>query len=264
MPANLIWRPTVPNLSQPDLPILPEKTQRQTGLDARRTNILAARTVATALRTTLGPRGMDKMLVDKDGRTVVTNDGVTILREMKLDHPAAKMLVEIAMTQEAEVGDGTTTVTVLTGALLDGAEKLLDQKLHPTIIVKGFRKAAREGTAFLEGIARRVGPEDDDLLEQVAITSMTGRSPEDAAPHLARLVVEAIKRVAEEDGEGFRVDLGDVQLKRKGGGEFTDSQRIEGVIVDRERAHPGMPRKVVWAVPSAPTIIINTESETPA
>src|SRR3990170_988019 len=167
--------------------ILPEGALRMTGKNAQHANIAAAKAVADAVRTTLGPKGMDKMLVDNVGDIVITNDGVTILEEMQIQHPAAKMLVEVAKTQDEEVGDGTTTAAVIAGELLKKAEDLLDQEIHPTVITKGYKFAKEKSLEILERIAERVTPENNDILLKIAITAMTGKSSERASDHLAKL-----------------------------------------------------------------------------
>src|SRR3990167_7551893 len=175
--------------------ILPEGTQRTTGKDAQRNNIAAAKAVAETVRTTLGPKGMDKMLVDSLGDIIVTNDGVTILNEMQIDHPAAKMIVEVAKTQEKEVGDGTTTAVVLAGELLKQAEHLLDDNVHPTVIAKGYRLAAERSKHILNELAENVTEKDLDILKKIAITAMTGKGAESAKDHLADLAVKAVIQI---------------------------------------------------------------------
>src|SRR5512136_3063079 len=175
--------------------ILKEGSQRTAGREAQRSNIMAAKAVAGAVRTTLGPKGMDKMLVDTLGDVVITNDGVTILKEMDIEHPAAKMMVEIAKTQDTEVGDGTTTAVVLAGELLKQAEGLLDQEIHPTIIAAGFRAAADKSMDILKNIAVKVTTKEDDLLRKIAVTAMTGKGSQSARDELAVIAVEAIKSV---------------------------------------------------------------------
>src|SRR3989338_5663310 len=174
--------------------VMPENVSRTLGKDAQRNNILAAKLVADIVKTTLGPKGMDKMLVDRSGNIIVTNDGVTILEEMELDHPAAKMMVEIAKTQESEVGDGTTTAALLAGKLLEHAEKLLDRKIHPTIIIKGYRKAAEKAQQLLQELALPV--RDPEILRHIAMTAMTGKGAEGHKEKLADLIVQAAHQVA--------------------------------------------------------------------
>jgi len=224
--------------------ILPEGTQRYVGKDAQRLNILAARIVAETVRTTLGPKGMDKMLVDSLGDIVITNDGATILDEMDIQHPAAKMMVEVAKTQDKEAGDGTTTAVVIAGELLRKAEELLNQNIHPTIIVKGYTLAAEKAQEILDSIAKDISPMDDEMLIKAATTSITGKSAEEEREYLAKLAVEAVKLVAEEVDGKYTVDIDNIKLEKKEGGSVRDTQLIRGVVIDKERVHPGMPKKV--------------------
>lgn len=224
--------------------VLAEGTQRTLGRDAQRMNILAARVISEAVRTTLGPRGMDKMLVDTLGDVIVTNDGVTILKEMEVEHPAAKMLVEVAKTQDDEVGDGTTTAVVIAGELLKEAEGLLDQGIHPTIIATGYRRAAEKAQEILEELAEPVGIDDDEVLKRIAMTSMTGKKAEASKEKLAEIAVKAIKQIADKKDGGYVVDLDYVGIEKKPGESIDDSQLVQGVILDKERVHPGMPKRV--------------------
>ncbi|TDA29583.1 MAG: thermosome subunit [Hadesarchaea archaeon] len=224
--------------------ILPEGATRLVGRDARRMNVAAAKIVAEAVRTTLGPRGMDKMMVDTLGDVTVTNDGVTILKEMDVEHPAAKMMVEVAKTMDEEVKDGTTTAVVVAGALLHQAEKLLDQGIHPMIIVTGYRMAADKAREILEELAEKTSIEDDQTLKKIAMTSMTGKKSEGAREKLAELAVEAIRKVADKVDGKYRVDLDHVGIEKKAGGSMEDSQIVNGLILDKERVHPGMPEVV--------------------
>jgi thermosome len=218
--------------------ILPEGTNRFLGRDAQRMNILAGKVLAETVRTTLGPKGMDKMLVDGLGDIVVTNDGVTILKEMDIEHPAAKMLVEVAKTQEDEVGDGTTTAVIIAGELLKKAENLLDMDIHPTIVAMGYRQAAEKAQEILNAIS--IDAEDRDTLLKVAMTAMTGKGTEKAREPLAELVVSAVKQV-EEEGE---IDKDSIKIEKKDGAAIDESALVQGVIIDKERVHPGMPKKV--------------------
>jgi len=218
--------------------VLPEGTSRYLGRDAQRMNILAGKILAETVRTTLGPKGMDKMLVDSLGDIVVTNDGVTILKEMDIEHPAAKMLVEVAKTQEDEVGDGTTTAVIIAGELLKKAENLLEMEIHPTIIAMGYRQAAEKAQEILDDIA--IDASDRDTLLKVAMTAMTGKGTEKAREPLAELIVDAVKQV-EEDGE---VEKDHIKIEKKEGAAVDDSTLVQGVIIDKERVHPGMPKKV--------------------
>ena len=218
--------------------IMPEGSSRVLGRDAQRMNILAGKVLAETVRTTLGPKGMDKMLVDGLGDIVVTNDGVTILKEMDIEHPAAKMLVEVAKTQEDEVGDGTTTAVIIAGELLKKAEGLLDMDIHPTIIAMGYRQAAEKAQEILNVIS--IDAEDRETLMKVAMTAMTGKGTEKAREPLAELVVGAVKQV-EDDGE---IDQDHIKIEKKDGATIDDSQLVNGVIIDKEPVHPGMPKKV--------------------
>jgi len=221
--------------------ILREGSQRTAGRDAQRSNIMAAKAVAGAVRTTLGPKGMDKMLVDTMGDVVITNDGVTILKEMDIEHPAAKMMVEIAKTQDQEVGDGTTTAVVLAGELLKQAEELLEQEIHPTVIAAGYRAAADKSMEILQGLAVKVSAKDEDLLRKIAITAMTGKGSQSAREELAAMAVQAVQSVVDEDGT---VDTDNITVEKKVGGGITDSMLVSGVVIDKDRLHPNMPKSV--------------------
>lgn len=234
----------MPNKEVQPIFILPENTKRTQGRDAQRMNIMAAKLVAETVRTTLGPKGMDKMIVDAMGDVIVTNDGVTILEEMNIEHPSAKMLVEIAKTQEDEVGDGTTTAVVLAGELLKKAEDLLDMEIHPTVIAKGYRMAAEKAKEILNNIAENIGDEDGSLLSKIAITAMTGKGAESSKDLLAELVVKAVKRIGTKTKEGMIVDRDDVKIEKKTGGSVEDSSLIDGIVLDKERIHSSMPKKV--------------------
>jgi len=224
--------------------ILREGSQRTAGREAQRSNIMAAKAVAGAVRTTLGPKGMDKMLVDTMGDVVITNDGVTILKEMDIEHPAAKMMVEIAKTQDTEVGDGTTTAVVLAGELLKQAEELLEQEIHPTVIAAGYRAAAEKSMEILQSLAVKVTVKDEDLLRKIAITAMTGKGSQAARDDLAIIAVNAIKAVVDDDGS---VDTDNITVEKKVGGSIGDSVLISGVVIDKDRLHPSMPKKVTNA-----------------
>ena len=224
--------------------ILKEGTQRTVGRDAQRLNIMAARVIAEAVKTTLGPRGMDKMLVDSLGDVVITNDGVTILKEMDVEHPAAKMVVEVAKTQENEVGDGTTTAVVIAGELLKRAEELLDNEIHPTVIAKGYRLAAERAVEVLESIAIDVDAEDEETLKKIAATAITGKHAEYAIQHLSSLVVQAVKKVAEQVNGKWEVDEDNIKIEKRQGGGVEDTELIDGIVIDKEVVHPGMPKRV--------------------
>jgi thermosome len=221
--------------------ILKEGSSRTRGRDAQSINIAAAKAVAAAVRTTLGPKGMDKMLVDTIGDVVITNDGVTILKEMDIEHPAAKMMVEVAKTQDDEVGDGTTTSVVVAGELLKRAEDLLEQDVHPTVIAHGYRMAADKAIEIVKDLAIDVKPNDADILLKIAGTAMTGKGAEASKDKLCDLIVRAVTMVAEEDGT---VDLDFIKVEKKVGGSIEDSGIVEGVLIDKERVHPAMPKKV--------------------
>ena len=216
--------------------VLSDETQRTSGKDALSMNIEAGAAVAEAVRTTLGPRGMDKMLVSGSGDVVVTNDGVTVLSEMDVDHPAAEMIVEVAETQEAEVGDGTTTSVVVAGALLNEAEDLVEQGLHPSTVVEGYRTAGDHIPGLLEEVTIDVAPEDTELLEGIARTALTGKGAESAIDELAPMVVEAVRRTVS-DGEPT---LDAVKVHSFQGGSIADSRLVEGLMVDREPDHQNM------------------------
>ncbi|MGA9141462.1 MAG: thermosome subunit alpha [Methanocella sp.] len=221
--------------------ILKEGSSRTRGRDAQGMNLMAARAVAGAVRTTLGPKGMDKMLVDSLGDVVITNDGVTILKEMDIEHPAAKMIVEIAKTQDDEVGDGTTTAVVLAGELLKKSEELLDLDIHPTVIATGYRLAATKAREILNSLAYPVTIKDEDLLKRFAITAMTGKGPESIGEMLADLVVKSVKAVVDENG---KVNVDDIKVEKKVGGTIGDSKLIQGLVIDKERISSNMPKTV--------------------
>ena len=225
--------------------VLKEGTKRERGKGALGNNIAAAKAISEAVRSTLGPRGLDKMLVDSMGDVVVTNDGVTILKEMDVDHPAAKMLVEVAKTQDQEAGDGTTTAVVLAGELLKRAEGLVEQNIHPTIISQGFRLASSKALEVLQEVSQPVSIKDHELLQRIAVTSMASKSVSFDRDHMGEIAVKAVTAVAKPKGtEGYDVDLDNVQLIKKQGGSMSDTQLIEGVIVDKEKVHSGMPTRV--------------------
>ena len=217
--------------------VLSDDSQRTSGEDARSMNVEAGRAVAETIRTTLGPRGMDKMLVDKSGNVVITNDGVTLLEEMDVDHPAADMVVDVATTQEAEVGDGTTSAVVLAGELLSEAEELLGNDIHPTSIVAGYRHGAEVALDVLEDLATEVDPEDTETLEQIAGTAMTGKGAETAKDLLSSMVVSAVQAAVGGDGV---VDQDQVVVRQFYGGSLEDSRFVPGVLFDHDPAHQNM------------------------
>ena len=221
--------------------ILREGTKRNRGQEAQNSNIAAALAVANAVRSTLGPKGMDKMLIDSIGDIVITNDGATILKEMDIEHPAAKMMVEVAKTQDDEVGDGTTTAVVLGAELLKNAEGLLSKKVHATVIAEGYRHAATKAVEILNGIAIPVKPTDTAMLTKIAHTAISGKNADVAKEKLCDIVVAAITRIIEPDGT---IDIKHVTVEKKVGGSVDDSILVEGMVIDKERANPAMPKEV--------------------
>ncbi|RLF47171.1 MAG: thermosome subunit [Thermoplasmata archaeon] len=221
--------------------ILKEGTEREKGREAQYNNIRAAMAIADAVRSTMGPKGMDKMLVDSMGDVVITNDGVTILKEIDVEHPAAKMIVEVAKAQDEECGDGTTTAVVLAGELLKYAQDLIDQDIHPTVIADGYRLASKKACEVLEDIALEVKPDDEELLKKIAETSMTGKVAGANKEMLAEIAYRAVRAVAEEVNGKIRVDLDNIKVEKKQGGAVEDTELINGIILDKERVHPDMP-----------------------
>ena len=224
--------------------ILKEGTQRTRGKDAMENNIAAAKAIAEAVRTSLGPRGMDKMLVDQFGDVVITNDGATILKEIDVQHPAAKMMVEVAKTQDSEVGDGTTTAVILAGELLKRAEKLLQQKIHPTVITEGFRKAAEKAIEILDKMSVASGINDKQGLRNVAMTCMSSKIVSESKEKLAGLCVDAVVAVAEQIEGKWVADIDKVQIQKKQGESIDDTSLIKGIILDKEVVSPSMPKSI--------------------
>ena len=227
--------------------VLKEGTQRTYGREALRNNILAAKVMAELLKSSLGPRGLDKMLVDSFGDVTVTNDGATIVKEMEVQHPAAKLLVEVAKAQDAEVGDGTTSVVVLAGTLLEKAERLLDENIHPTKIIDGFTKALNKAIEIIEETAIPVDVESDETLRKIASTTIAskyiGHGPE--REKIVDIVVKAVKIVREKRPDGsYNLDLDNVKIEKKKGGSLLDTMLVRGVVIDKEVVHPGMPKRV--------------------
>jgi thermosome len=221
--------------------ILKEGTKRNRGQEAQNSNIAAALAVANAVRSTLGPKGMDKMLIDSIGDIVITNDGATILKEMDIEHPAAKMMVEVAKTQDDEVGDGTTTAVVLGGELLKNAEGLLAKKIHATVIAEGYLHAAIKAVEILNSTAITVKPTDTAMLKMIANTAISGKNADISKEKFCDIVVMAISRITEPDGT---VDIKHVTVEKKVGGSVNDSMLVEGMVIDKERANPAMPKEV--------------------
>jgi len=204
---------------------------------------MAARVIGEVLKTTLGPRGMDKMLIDNLGDITITNDGAAILNEIEVEHPAAKMMVEIAKTQDDMVGDGTTTAVVLASELLKKAEELLDQNIHPTVMVSGYRKAAQKAIEVVSKVAVPVDIKDSKTLLKVALTTMSSKAVGTAREHLAQIAIDAVSQIAEQRGDKMLADIDNIQLIKKAGKSLLETQLVQGIIVDKEIVHPGMPRK---------------------
>ena len=224
--------------------VLKESALQQKGRDAQKNNIAAAKLVAELVKTSLGPRGLDKMLVDSLGDVTITNDGATILKEIDTQHPAAKMMVEISKTIDTEVGDGTTSSVVFAGALLEKAEKLLEKDVHSTIIIDGYQAASEKALELLAKLAKTVKPDDRESLIKIAKTSMQSKLvSEDSAP-LSKLVVDSILKIAEKDGDKHSVDLDNLKVEKKAGGSIDDTNLINGIVLDKEIVHSGMPTKV--------------------
>jgi len=224
--------------------ILSEGTLRTKGKEAHKNNIAAAKLVADAVRTTLGPKGMDKMLVDSLGDITITNDGATILKEMQIEHPAAKMMVEVAKTQDEAVGDGTTTAVIIAGELLAEAEKLLDQQIHPTVVTKGYRLAKAKALEIVEKLGKKVTIENEDTLQKIANTAMAGKSAERASEALSELAVKAVKKIAEVREGKVVVDTDNIKIEKKSGGSMSDTELIDGIVLDKEVVHSSMPKRL--------------------
>ena len=235
--------------TQSNMPVvlLKDGATQSKGLEAQKNNISAAKIIAEIVRTSLGPRGMDKMLVDSLGDVTITNDGATILKEIDVQHPAAKMLVEISKTTDNEVGDGTTSAVVLAGSLLEQAESLLLQEVHPTIIVDGYKKAATKAKQYLKDIAEQVTANDKSVLSKIANTSMQTKLVKRDSSQLSDMVVRSITAVAEKQGENYTVDIDDIKVEKKAGGSVSDSAIIRGIVLDKEVVHSGMPKKLADA-----------------
>ena len=219
--------------------ILPEDARRMIGKDAQRNNIMAARLVADTIKTTLGPKGMDKMLVSAIGDITVTNDGVTILEEMEIEHPVAKMMVEIAKTQDKEVGDGTTTAVMFAGKLLENAEKLLDSKIHPTVITKGYRLANEKAQEYLQNLALNI-ESNDNILRELVYTSLASKNASAKKEKFANIIVKAVKQIA----ENGKVDISNIKIEKVKGEGIEDTELIEGIVLDKEKVSIDMPQKV--------------------
>ncbi len=232
---------TTTNSGQPVL-VLKEGTTRSRGKEAQRNNIMAARVIGEVLKTTLGPRGMDKMLIDSLGDITITNDGAAILKEIDVEHPAAKMMVEIAKTQDDMVGDGTTSAVVLASELLRKAEELLDQNIHPTILVSGYRKASVKAIEAIGKMSVPLDVNDRKTLLKVALTSMSSKAVGSAKDHLAEISVDAVSQISEKRGDKTIADIDNIQLVKKTGKSLLETQLIQGIIIDKEVVSPGMPK----------------------
>ncbi len=237
--------------------LLKEGSTERKGRDAQKNNIQAAKIIAEIVSTSLGPLGMDKMLVDSMGDVTITNDGATILKEIDVQHPAAKMLVEISKTTDSEVGDGTTSVVILAGSLLENAESLLNQDVHPTIIVDGYRKASKKALQYLQEISEEVSPNDRHVLLKIAKTAMQTKLVSKLSNELADLTVKAVLAVANKEGEKFSIDIDDIKVEKKAGGSISDSRTIQGIVLDKEIVHGGMPKTIT----NAKIALINTALE---
>ncbi|RLE61710.1 MAG: thermosome subunit [Thermoprotei archaeon] len=224
--------------------ILKEGTTRTFGREAIRQNIMIAKAISETIKTTLGPKGMDKMLIDSLGDITISNDGATILDEIDVQHPIAKLLVEISKAQDDEVGDGTTTTVVLAGELLKEAERLLLKNIHPTVIVSGYKKALEKAKEVLKSIAIKVDRDDDESLKKVAMTAMHGKAVAGVREYLAEIAVKAVKQITEKRGDRIVADTGYIQMTKKQGGSMFDTQLVYGVIIDKEVVHPGMPKRI--------------------
>ena len=224
--------------------ILKEGTSRKRGKEAQTNNIMAAKVIAEVLRTTLGPRGMDKMLIDGLGDITITNDGASILDEIDVQHPAAKMMVEVAKTQDDMVGDGTTTVVILAGELLRKAEDLLSQNIHPTVIVRGYQKAVEQAVKDLAKLGIKVDIDDRETLKKVSLTSMGSKAVGDARDHLSDITIDAVKLIAEKRGDKTIADIDNIQRVKKEGKSLFDTQLVKGIIIDKEIVHAGMPKRI--------------------
>jgi thermosome len=224
--------------------ILREGASRSRGQEAQHANIMAAQIVAESVKSALGPRGMDKMLVDSFGDVTITSDGRTVLDEMDIQHPAAKMMVEVAKTQDDEVGDGTTTSVIIAGELLAKAEVLIEKNVHPTVIIDGYRKAAEKALETLEKIAIKISPTDKNAIKKVAMTSMASKMVSGSKEYLGEIATSAILQVAVKTGDGYKVDIDNVKVEKKPGESLTNTKLINGIVLDKEAVHSGMPKRV--------------------
>ena len=237
--------------------VLKESALQQKGKDAQKNNITAAKLVAELVKTSLGPRGLDKMLVDSLGDVTITNDGATILKEIDAQHPAAKMMVEVSKTIDTEVGDGTTSSVVIAGSMLEQAEKLLEKNIHSTVIIDGYQNAAAKALELLKGLAKKIQADDHESLTKIAKTSMQSKLISEDSVGLSKLVVDSILKIARKDGENYSVDLDNLKVEKKSGGSIDDTTLIKGIVLDKEIVHSGMPTKIE----KAKIALVNTALE---
>ena len=237
--------------------VLKESALQQKGKDAQKNNITAAKLVAELVKTSLGPRGLDKMLVDSLGDVTITNDGATILKEIDAQHPAAKMMVEVSKTIDTEVGDGTTSSVVIAGSMLEKAEKLLEKNIHSTVIIDGYQNAAEKALKLLKGLAKKIQADDHESLTKIAKTSMQSKLISEDSVSLSKLVVDSILKIAHKDGENYSVDLDNLKVEKKSGGSIDDTTLIKGIVLDKEIVHSGMPTKIE----KAKIALVNTALE---
>ena len=237
--------------------VLKESALQQKGKDAQKNNITAAKLVAQLVKTSLGPRGLDKMLVDSLGDVTITNDGATILKEIDAQHPAAKMMVEVSKTIDTEVGDGTTSSVVIAGSMLEKAEKLLEKNIHSTVIIDGYQNAAEKALELLKGLAKKIQADDHESLTKIAKTSMQSKLISEDSVGLSKLVVDSILKIARKDGENYSVDLDNLKVEKKSGGSIDDTTLIKGIVLDKEIVHSGMPTKIE----KAKIALVNTALE---
>lgn len=224
--------------------ILKENVERNRGLEAQRSNIAAAKAIASAVRTTLGPRGMDKMLIDPTGDVTITNDGATILQEISVVHPGAKMVIEVAKAQDDEVGDGTTTAVVMVGSLMEKAETMIEKKIHPAVIAEGYRLGMKKALEIVEDLSIKIDPFDREMLIKIADTAMTGKAIESVKDKLNGIAVDAVMAIAERDGDRVIADEDNVLIKKQAGDRMDDAELVRGVVIDKKRVSEEMPRKV--------------------
>jgi thermosome len=259
---NLFNYETGDFVTAPQIVLLKEGTSQTKGNDAQKNNISAAKLIAELVRTSLGPRGMDKMLVDTLGDVTITNDGATILKEIDVQHPAAKMMVEISKATDSEVGDGTTSTVVLAGSLLEKAEELIGKNVHPTVVVDGFKRAAEKAIAELRQIGIKVDPLDKKFLKKVAMTTLASKMVSTNSEELADIVVDAVLSVAERVGDKYKVDIDNIKVEKKGSSSIKNTELIHGIVLDKEIVHGGMPKRIEnakIALLNAPLEIEKTE-----